>query len=204
MLIREGIDFTPDGRSPNRNSACEILSCKLKVPNQPDLHIAVVYRPLGQRTDTDEALITEVKQICRSIHLLILGDFNAPDIDWVSMYGSRSENPFGQKLLQLVNDEFITQDVTMETRFGNGQQSSCLDLSNRRDDNYNFTETFHEFRVLILWKLSSVLMASVDSESGAGLHGEGNIAGSAVRNRVIPQSTVSIHSTAYLLLVQNT
>ncbi|VDM05272.1 unnamed protein product [Schistocephalus solidus] len=44
-------------------------------------------------------------------------------------------------------------------------------------------DTFHEFWVLILWKLSSVLMASTDSESYAGLHAEGNIAGSAVRNR---------------------
>uniref|UniRef100_A0A0X3PTK8 Reverse transcriptase domain-containing protein n=1 Tax=Schistocephalus solidus TaxID=70667 RepID=A0A0X3PTK8_SCHSO len=135
MFIREGIDFIPDGPSPSRISSCEILCCKLKVPNQPDLHIAVVYRPPGQRMDTDEALIAEVKQICRSKHLLILGDFNAPDIDWVSMYCSRSENSFEQKLLQLVNDEFLTQHVTMKTRFRNGQQSSCLDLIIRRDDN---------------------------------------------------------------------
>ncbi|VDL99385.1 unnamed protein product [Schistocephalus solidus] len=45
-------------------------------------------------------------------------------------------------------------------------------------------DTFREFWVLILWKLFSVLMASTDSESYAGLHAEGNIAGSAVRNRM--------------------
>ncbi|VDM01495.1 unnamed protein product [Schistocephalus solidus] len=65
-------------------------------------------------------------------------------------------------------------------------------------------DTFHEFWVLILWKLFSVLMASMDSESYAGLHSEGNISGSAVRNRVIPQSTASSRSPAYLLLVQKT
>ncbi|VDL87123.1 unnamed protein product [Schistocephalus solidus] len=65
-------------------------------------------------------------------------------------------------------------------------------------------DTFHEFWVLILWKLSSVMMASTDSESDAGLHAEGKIAGTAVRNRVIPQSTVSSRSPAYMLLVQNT
>ncbi|VDL87843.1 unnamed protein product [Schistocephalus solidus] len=41
-------------------------------------------------------------------------------------------------------------------------------------------------------------MASTDSESGAGLNAEGNIAGSAVRNRVIPQSTASSRLPAYL------
>uniref|UniRef100_A0A183TTQ8 Aminotran_1_2 domain-containing protein n=1 Tax=Schistocephalus solidus TaxID=70667 RepID=A0A183TTQ8_SCHSO len=65
-------------------------------------------------------------------------------------------------------------------------------------------DTFHKFWVLILWKISSALMASTDSKSGAGLHAEGSIAGSAVRNRVIPQSTASSLSPAYLLLVQNT
>uniref|UniRef100_A0A183T5B6 PI3K/PI4K domain-containing protein n=1 Tax=Schistocephalus solidus TaxID=70667 RepID=A0A183T5B6_SCHSO len=64
--------------------------------------------------------------------------------------------------------------------------------------------TFHEFRVLILWKLSSILMAFTDFESGAGLHAEGNIAGSVVRNRVIPQLTASSGSPSYLQLVQNT
>uniref|UniRef100_A0A183SL66 ADP-ribosylation factor-related protein 1 n=1 Tax=Schistocephalus solidus TaxID=70667 RepID=A0A183SL66_SCHSO len=42
---------------------------------------------------------------------------------------------------------------------------------------------------LTLWKLSSVLMAFTDSESCAGLHAEGNIAGSTDLYRLIPPST---------------
>ncbi|VDM06506.1 unnamed protein product, partial [Schistocephalus solidus] len=41
----------------------------------------------------------------------IVLDNNAPDIDWVSMYCSRLENSFEQQLLQLVNEEFLTQHV---------------------------------------------------------------------------------------------
>ncbi|VDM03455.1 unnamed protein product [Schistocephalus solidus] len=52
-------------------------------------------------------------------------------------------------------------------------------------------------------KLSSVLMAFTDSESCAGLHAEGNIAGSADLNRLISQSTAKSRSPTYLL-VQNT
>ncbi|VDL85285.1 unnamed protein product [Schistocephalus solidus] len=64
-------------------------------------------------------------------------------------------------------------------------------------------DTFQSFWVLTLWKLSSVLMAFTDSASCAGLHAEGNIAGSADLNRLISQSTANSRSPTYLL-VQNT
>ncbi|VDL87449.1 unnamed protein product [Schistocephalus solidus] len=66
-----------------------------------------------------------------------------------------------------------------------------------------FQDTFQNFWVLTLWKLSSVLMAFTDSESCAGLHAEGNIAGSADLNRLISQSTANSLSPTYRL-VQNT
>ncbi|VDM06104.1 unnamed protein product [Schistocephalus solidus] len=64
-------------------------------------------------------------------------------------------------------------------------------------------DNFQNFWVLTLLKLSSVLMAFMDSESCAGLHAEGNIASSADLNRLISQSTANSHSPTYLL-VQNT
>ncbi|VDM02244.1 unnamed protein product [Schistocephalus solidus] len=64
-------------------------------------------------------------------------------------------------------------------------------------------DTFHEFRVPTMWKLCSVLVAFTDSESCAAFHAEGNIAGSADLNRLIPQSSVNSRSLSYLL-VQNT
>ncbi|VDM06134.1 unnamed protein product [Schistocephalus solidus] len=60
-------------------------------------------------------------------------------------------------------------------------------------------DTFQNLWVLTLWKLSSVLMAFTDSESCAGLHAEGNIAGSADLNRHISQSTANSCSPTYLL-----
>ncbi len=135
MFIRDGIEYVPHSSALQRHTACEILSCKLKVPNQSDLHIALAYRPPGQQTDADDALLTEVKEICRSKNVLILGDFNSPDINWELMHSSKTENSFEQKLLHLVSEEFLTQHVTMDTRFRSGQQSSCLDLVISRDEN---------------------------------------------------------------------
>ncbi|VDL89118.1 unnamed protein product [Schistocephalus solidus] len=64
-------------------------------------------------------------------------------------------------------------------------------------------DTILNFWVLTLWKLSSVLMAFMDSEPCAGFHAEGNIAGSADLNRLISQSIANSRWPTYLL-VQNT
>ncbi|BHF85354.1 hypothetical protein SprV_1002851800 [Sparganum proliferum] len=128
------MDYVRVESSPFRHIDCEILSCYLKVPNHPRLHIALVYRPPSQRTDADDALLTEVKEICRSKYIMLLGDFNCPDIEWDLMHCSRSENSFEQKFMQLITTEFLTQHVKVDTRFRDGQQSSCLDLIITRDD----------------------------------------------------------------------
>uniref|UniRef100_A0A183TR74 COMM domain-containing protein n=1 Tax=Schistocephalus solidus TaxID=70667 RepID=A0A183TR74_SCHSO len=70
------------------------------------------------------------------------------------------------------------------------------------DSSSNIKDTFQNFWVLTQLKLSSVLMAFMDSESCAGLHAEGNITGSADLNRLISQSTANSRSQKYLL-VQN-
>uniref|UniRef100_A0A183S8N3 Pecanex-like protein n=1 Tax=Schistocephalus solidus TaxID=70667 RepID=A0A183S8N3_SCHSO len=67
-------------------------------------------------------------------------------------------------------------------------------------DGFATLDTFQNFWVLTLWKLSSVLMAFTDSESCAGLHAEGNIAGSVDLTRLISQSTANIRSSTYLLV----
>nr|VZI51177.1 unnamed protein product [Spirometra erinaceieuropaei] len=102
--------------------------------------MALVYRPPSQRTDSDDALITEIKDICRRKHIMLLGVFNCPDIEWDLMHLTRSENSFEQKLMQLIPIGFLTQHVEMDTRFRDGQQSSCLDLIITRDDSCILSE----------------------------------------------------------------
>ncbi|VDL86014.1 unnamed protein product [Schistocephalus solidus] len=77
--------------------------------------------------------------------------------------------------------------------------SSSLNLS----EHCSLIDTFQNFWVLTLLKLSSVLMAFTDSESCAGLHAVGNITGSADLIQLISQATANSRSPTYLL-VQNT
>ncbi|VDL94427.1 unnamed protein product [Schistocephalus solidus] len=97
----------------------------------------------------------------------------------------------------------LEQTETQTHNFLEQLENFCSQSDVMIMDDLNAQDTFQNFWVLTLLKLSSVLMAFTDSESCASLHAECNIAGSADLNQLISQTTANSHSPTYLL-VQNT
>ncbi len=62
------------------------------------------------RTD-DTALYEEIRSSIRNKNALIVGDFNCPGINWNSMQGDQE----GSRLLEMVDDSFVSQIVTQPT-----------------------------------------------------------------------------------------
>lgn len=61
-------------------------------------------------------------------NILIIGDFNLPEIDWDLWITSRSENHFSFNFLECVRDNFLEQPVTHPTRWVNDEPGNILDL----------------------------------------------------------------------------
>ncbi|WAR24921.1 hypothetical protein MAR_038590 [Mya arenaria] len=61
-------------------------------------------------------------------HLVVLGDFNFPEIDWDSWTVNRNENHPSFSFIECLRDNFLTQHVNFYTRYRDGQDPSCLDL----------------------------------------------------------------------------
>ena len=59
-------------------------------------------------------------------HLLIMGDFNCPLINWSTL--SSPNSGFSQSLLHLTIKLSLTQHVSFPTKFRPGLSPSCLDL----------------------------------------------------------------------------
>nr|VZI32829.1 unnamed protein product [Spirometra erinaceieuropaei] len=59
---------------------------------------------------------------------LIVGDFNAPHINWSSASADCSEAAFDQQLLRTSDNLLLTQHVMFPTRVREGQQMNCPDL----------------------------------------------------------------------------
>jgi len=77
-----------------------------------DIVVGVYYRPLNQDKEVDEAFF---RQLIAASHLVIVGDFNYPDICW-KVYSAG--HPQSRRLLQCVDHNFLMQMVDEPTRRG--------------------------------------------------------------------------------------
>jgi hypothetical protein len=100
---------------------------------KPSLVVALVYRPPNQEVQVDDILLNELRNICKHKEIVVVGDFNAPSIDWLINH-TGNENSFDGKLLKVVQDEFLVQSIHEATRFRHAQRLNCLDLVFTKDD----------------------------------------------------------------------
>nr|VZI04138.1 unnamed protein product [Spirometra erinaceieuropaei] len=106
----------------------EALWLTIRAPGSQSLDILTVYRPPRNDPDADAQLLEELRLFSTRPTTLIVGDFNAPHIDWSSASADCSEAAFDQQLLRTSDNLLLTQHVMFSTRVREGQQMNCLDL----------------------------------------------------------------------------
>nr|VZI16801.1 unnamed protein product [Spirometra erinaceieuropaei] len=106
----------------------EALWLTIRAPGYQSLDILTVYRPPRNDPDADAQLLEELRLFSTRPTTLILGDFNAPHINWSSASADCSEAAFDQQLLRTSDNLLLTQHVMFPTRVREGQQMNCLDL----------------------------------------------------------------------------
>ncbi|MES9974559.1 MAG: reverse transcriptase domain-containing protein, partial [Candidatus Thiodiazotropha sp.] len=111
------------------------------------LLIGVIYRPPSSPESTDIAFAQHLIDIIYrnpSTHLLLMGDFNLPSINWEGL--SYQNYGLGAELLNLAKTRSWTQHVKEPTRFRCGQTSSLLDLIFTNEN--HFVDTVHHLAPL--------------------------------------------------------
>nr|VZI39880.1 unnamed protein product [Spirometra erinaceieuropaei] len=106
----------------------EAIWLTIKAPSSPSLDILTVYRPPRNDPTADAQLIEDLERFSIRSEVLVMGDFNAPLINWSSAYASGPDHAFDRRLLDMTFKLFLTQHVSFPTRMREGQQSNCLDL----------------------------------------------------------------------------
>ncbi|VDL97188.1 unnamed protein product [Schistocephalus solidus] len=106
----------------------EAIWLTIKVPRSHSLEVLTVYRPPRSDFEADAYLLEELERFASRSDVLIMGDFNAPLIDWSSVHARSPELVFDRRLLDMTLRSFLTQHVLFPTRVREGQQSNCLDL----------------------------------------------------------------------------
>ena len=60
--------------------------------------------------------------------MIITGDFNVKEIDWVNHFTNTNPNHLAYKIFDLINDKFLNQLITEPNRYRRGETANTLDL----------------------------------------------------------------------------
>ncbi|KAA0202335.1 hypothetical protein HAZT_HAZT000416 [Hyalella azteca] len=114
---------------------CMFVDCKLS--NSETWTIGFVYRSPSSSEDNNQ----NPNQLLRTVteakpqHLLVLGDFNFPEIDWDRELSRASTNHPASKFLTVFKDTYLIQHQRGPTRLRDGQHPTLDDLvlTNQQD-----------------------------------------------------------------------
>ena len=74
--------------------------------NKIDIIVGVCYRPPTQDEEVDKMLYEQLGEVSRSLPLVLVGDFNFPDICWNYNAAGREQS---RRFLKCVGGNFLTQ-----------------------------------------------------------------------------------------------
>ena len=98
--------------------------------------VGSVYRSTSNTAAINKLVLDKLEKasdIVGENRLLILGDFNVPDVDWEENELKEGADQIDRQILTVKNDNFLTQHVNKPTRFRK-DKSSLLDLVFTREE----------------------------------------------------------------------
>jgi transcription termination factor NusB len=104
--------------------------CIISLKRNHELLIGVCYRSPNSPHDNNKKLFELLKKASKmkTSHLLLMGDFNFPQIDFDKYVVSDSDESSAQVFFDCIQDLFLIQHVKFSTRIRHGQRPSLLDL----------------------------------------------------------------------------
>ncbi|GAB0209132.1 hypothetical protein GRJ2_003378900 [Grus japonensis] len=81
--------------------------------NKADIMVGICYRPPNQDEEADKIFYKQLGEVSQSLALVLMGDFNLPDICWKSNTAERKQS---RRFLERVEDNFLTQLQSWLTR----------------------------------------------------------------------------------------
>lgn len=113
----------------------ESLALHVKSPRL-NLVLCCVYRPPNSAAQNDQITFESLSHLTSTFsNVIIMGDFNMPDLRWPSFLDSPHISESSQILSDFLINSHVTQLVTEPTRFRLYQQPSILDLIMTSDRN---------------------------------------------------------------------
>ena len=109
---------------------------RYRLERNEELLVGSFYRSPSSASSNNILLNEVLKEISAMNfpHMLLVGDFNYPDIDWDATTCSNGENSKEFLFIECIRDCFLKQHVLCPTRCRGDATASVLDLVLTRDD----------------------------------------------------------------------
>ncbi|CAM4664489.1 unnamed protein product [Lepidochelys kempii] len=114
LYVREQYDCSELRYETAKKPACLWIKFR-SVSNKNDVVVGVCYRPPDQGDEVDEAFFWQLAEATRSHALVLMGDFNLPDICWENNTVVHRQS---RKFLESTGDNFLVQVLEEPTRGG--------------------------------------------------------------------------------------
>ena len=113
----------------NQNKLKEYICCKIVLKDNTILYIICVYRFPNSTIDNNDLLNQTIEDISKlKGELLLLGDFNNPNINWEKLYVSHAPEHCASNFFMATQNSFLHQHVSTETHSRSNQRSTLIDL----------------------------------------------------------------------------
>ena len=127
------------------NSFKESVFIKCQLDREENAIFGLLYRSPNSTDENNKQLNTTLQTAAEipTNHLIIMGDFNYPDIDWENERSTVGDERAASIFYKATKDAFFIQHQMAPTRFRNGQQPKLDDLvfTNREDILLDITRT---------------------------------------------------------------
>ncbi|MCP3853075.1 MAG: hypothetical protein GY694_23025, partial [Gammaproteobacteria bacterium] len=140
LFIKDNLECTPLTLYENVFSPCNI--CKIDVDKDNTFIFGVIYRSPSS-TDEENVKVNElVNKLCNDFYkkkIVLVGDFNYPDIDWKNDTCDKNVNHKASKFLECVHKNYLSQLITEPTHYRGTQTPTLVDvvLTNESDFIYD-------------------------------------------------------------------
>jgi exonuclease III len=113
--------FKPNG--------AESVWCEINLVDRDKLLLGCVYRSPNINAQNDEEINDTLKDAAAfSSHVLIMGDFNHPELDWLNTTSPMDHNHRASRFMEANRDSFLYQHVNKPTHIRGDQTPNILDL----------------------------------------------------------------------------
>lgn len=109
----------------------EIVAAEIKLKGNDKQLIMCAYRSPNTSNPENETRINNIVRSTKDMgysHVLLLGDFNHPDIKWDNGGTLHNANNVTNDFLDAVNDAYLYQHIEFPTRYRENETSNILDL----------------------------------------------------------------------------